>query len=150
MSFPEVQFALAESKARNFDVPGDAATYYENGVRASMDFWGVNVSEINAFLAAHPYDPTNWRDQVSAQKWVALYNQGLEAWFERNRLNFKNPIDGTQFFVAPSTILDPTVSFVPFRLRYPLAEHSTNKVNYEAAAAAVGGDEIGTKLWWQP
>lgn len=148
ISYAEVQFALAEAAARGFNVGGDAETFYENGIRASMKFWGVDDAAADAFVAGNPYDENNWKNILGPQKWVALYNQGLQGWFERTRLDFSKP-DGTDFFIAPVTILDPSVTFVPYRLTYPIGEKSNNAQNYQQAASAMGGDVKGFKLWWQ-
>lgn len=149
MSYAEVQFALAEAAARGFEVGGDAETFYENGIRASMQFWGVGDADVTTFLTSNPYDQANWKNIVGTQKWVALYNQGLQGWFERTRLNFTKP-NGDPFFRAPNTILDNTVTFVPYRITYPLAEMSNNAENYTQVKQAMGGDNKGIKLWWQP
>jgi hypothetical protein len=45
--------------------------------------------------------------------------------------------------VAPSS----AVSEFPVRVTYPPTEENLNP-NYEAAAAAIGGDEVTTKLFW--
>ncbi len=149
VSYAEVQFALAEAAARGFNVGGNAETFYENGIKASMQFWGVTeASEVDAFIANNPYDQANWKNIIGSQKWVALYNQGLQGWFERTRLDFKKP-DGSDFFIAPTTILDDNVDFVPYRITYPIAEKSNNAQNYEQAKSAMGGDTKGFKLWWQ-
>ncbi len=148
ISYAEVQFALAEAAARGFNVGGDAETFYENGIKASMQFWGVSEGDANTFLDNNPYDQANWKNIIGSQKWVALYNQGLQGWFERTRLDFTKP-NGDDFFIAPTTILDENVDFVPFRITYPIAEKSNNAANYQAAAAAMGGDTKGYKLWWQ-
>lgn len=149
MSYAELQFALAEAAARGFDVGADAETLYKNGIKASMQFWGVtDAAVVDAFITANPYDQANWKNIIGSQKWVALFNQGLQAWFERNRLDFKKP-NGDDFFVAPATILDENVDFVPYRITYPIAEISNNAANYNAAKTAMGGDTKGIKLWWQ-
>lgn len=148
MSYSEVCFALAEAAARGFNVGQPAATYYENGVLASMQFWGVADTVATAYLKKIPYDQGNWVNVIGTQKWLALFNQGLQAWFERNRLNFKN-LDGSPLFVAPNGTLDPTVKMVPYRLTYPTQEASKNKANYTTAGQAIGGDTKGTRLWWQ-
>src|SRR5204862_6075572 len=62
LSYPQVQFQLAEAVVRNI-IPGDAKTYYENGVKAAMselsilgtDGWNpgaVSVAQQNAYLTA--------------------------------------------------------------------------------------------------
>jgi hypothetical protein len=149
ISYAEVQFALAEAAARGFNVGGNAKTFYENAIKASMQFWGVtNAADITTFITNNPYDDANWKNIIGTQKWVALYNQGLQAWFERTRLNFIKP-NGDSLFIAPKTILDPTVTFVPYRITYPLAEAINNSENYNQAKTAMGGDNKGIKLWWQ-
>lgn len=147
MTYPEVAFTLAEAAARGFSVGGDAATWYEAGIRASMEYWGI-TDGVDEYVAAQPYTAGDWRNVIGVQKWLALYPQGFQAWFERLRLDFKNP-DGSDFFIAPvSGSLDQNVSTVPFRLTYPLSENNANNVNYLAAGEAIGGDTKGTKNWW--
>lgn len=149
MSYAEVEFALAEAAQRGYKVNGDAAQFYEAGVKASMTFWGVSDEDADAFLSLNPYQASKWRDVIGTQKWLALYNQGLQAWFERTRLKFKKP-DGSPLFVAPANSLDPSVKMVPNRLTYPISEQSNNHENYSSAVQAIGGtDAKGIPLWWQ-
>lgn len=149
MTYSEVQFDLAEAAARGYPLPLSAAAYYAAGVRASMNFWGVTAdSVVTAYLARIPYNPEDWRDCIGSQKWLALYMNGMQSWFERTRLDFGQP-GGVPLFIAPvAGSLDPTVTMVPYRLTYPVSEASTNAANYQKAAAAIGGDTKGTKLWW--
>ena len=149
MSYIEVQFALAEAAARGFSVGSDAETFYQNGVKASMKFWDVSDADADAFLLANPYDQANWKNIIGSQKWVALYNNAVQGLFERTRLDCKNP-NRDDLFVIPATILDNSVTTVPFRVTYPLAELSNNHENYNQAKQAMGGDTKGIKLWWQP
>ncbi len=37
---------------------------------------------------------------------------------------------------------------VPKRYTYPLREQTINITNYTAAAAAIGGDELDTPIFW--
>lgn len=148
MSYAEVAFDLAEAAERGF-ISGSPADYYNKGVLASMQFWGVSDDDANAFLQKNPYKDLN---SIATQKWVALYNQGLEAWFERNRL-FANK-KGASFFVAPAISLDPNIDLnkiiVPYRISYPIAEQGQNRTNYNAAVQALGGtDSKAIELWWQ-
>lgn len=149
MTYPEVEFILAEAAARGFSVGGDAATHYTNGVKASLEFWGItNEDSVNAYLQRVPYNEANWKNVIGTQKWLALYPQGLQGWFERLRLDFNKP-NGTPFFIAPvDGSLDQNVTFVPYRLTYPISEQQQNSASYQAAATAIGGDTKGVKLWW--
>ncbi|HEY0299443.1 MAG TPA: SusD/RagB family nutrient-binding outer membrane lipoprotein, partial [Arachidicoccus sp.] len=149
-SYAEVAFDLAEAAQRGWNVGGNAEDFYKKGVIASMTFWGVSNADANTYLKKNPYNAADWRDVIGTQKWLALYNQGLESWFERTRLNFKNP-NGQPLFVAPKQSLDPSVTLVPYRLTYPIAEQSNNHTNYEKAIALFpdGRDAKGIRLWWQ-
>ncbi|HEY8916961.1 MAG TPA: SusD/RagB family nutrient-binding outer membrane lipoprotein [Chitinophaga sp.] len=148
MTYPEVEFILAEAAARGMST-GDAATHYQNGVKASMEYWGItNADSVAAYLTRVPYVAGDWRNVIGSQKWLALYPQGFQGWFERTRLNFQKP-GGDSLFRAPADgSLDPNVSYVPYRLTYLVSEQQQNKAAYDAAASAIGGDTKKTKLWW--
>lgn len=148
MTYPEVEFILAEAAARGW-ATGDAATHYENGVKASLEYWGItNADTVDMYLKKVPYDAADWKNVIGTQKWLALYPQGFQGWFERLRLDFKKP-GGDSLFITPvDGSLDPNVKFVPLRLTYPSREQTQNSANYKSAADAIGGDTKATKLWW--
>jgi len=149
MTYPEVEFILAEAAARGIAVGGDAATHYQNGVKASLEYWDItDANVVNTYMQKVPYNEADWRNVIGTQKWLALYPQGLQGWFERLRLNFRKP-GGDSLFIAPvDGSLDQNVKFVPYRLTYPVSEQQQNSASYQAAATAIGGDTKGVKLWW--
>lgn len=155
MGYAEVEFILAEAAARGMNVGDDAATHYANGIKASMHYWrdlsktAIADTAIDNYIARVPYSAADWKNVIGTQKWLALYPQGFQAWFERTRLKFKKP-GGQPLFIAPKSVnLDQSVTEgVPYRLTYPIQEQTQNKANYDAAASAVGGDKKGTKLWY--
>lgn len=139
----EGNFLLAEAVERGF-ISGDAAAYYEAGIRASMEYWNVPSDEIDAYLAkpevAYATAEGDWKQKIGTQKWIALYNRGFEAWTEWRRLDY--PI--------LNIIPDPEFTYesIPLRFTYPAQEQTLNKANYTAAAAAIGGDNVRTRLFW--
>ena len=80
-------------------------------------------------------------ERIGAQKWIALYMQGAEAWAEYRRLDFgilQLPVDG---------VLNG--SGIPARLQYPLDEQTLNAAEYAGGVSANGGaDDLDTKMWW--
>ncbi|MEK7257884.1 MAG: SusD/RagB family nutrient-binding outer membrane lipoprotein, partial [Bacteroidota bacterium] len=136
----EGNFLLAEAVERGF-ISGDAAAYYEAAIRASMEYWLVPSAEIDAYLAnpavAYATAEGDWKQKIGTQKWIALYNRGFEAWTEWRRLDY--PV-----LVAPPD----AVTDIPLRYTYPVQEQTLNAENYAAGAAAVGGDDVRTKLFW--
>jgi len=140
IGYSETQFLLAEAVERGFAVGGTAAAYYNAGIEASFDFWGAEgfddyiLQPEVAYLTA----PGTYKEKIGKQLWIALFNQGLEAWASYRRLDFGvlQPLPG-----------DAQVS-VPMRLIYPLEEDQLNGQNKQAAASAIGGDEVTTQIFW--
>ncbi len=142
IDYAEVEFLRAEAKERGLNVAGTAAEHYENAVRASLEYWGVSAADADAYLAnpavAYATATGDWKVKIGTQKWLALYNRGFDAWTEWRRLD------------APTlnVPVDLTYADIPRRYTYPVQEQNLNTVNYTAAAAAIGGDVVQTKLFW--
>jgi hypothetical protein len=79
-----------------------------------------------------------WQQKIAMQKWLALFNQSPEGYTEWRRMDY--PI-----LVAPP---DSFINTVPVRFRYPISEQTLNSANYQSAAAAMGGDVMTHKLFW--
>lgn len=139
LNYTEVAFYLAEASAR-WGIGGSPAALYASAVTSSFTDWGL-TSDATAYIAAHPYDASNWKKSIGEQAWVAMYNQAVTSW------NFYRRLDYPQL-VAPSTAIPNAGGKVPVRLQYPSLEATTNGTNYAAASAAIGGDKLTTKLFW--
>lgn len=141
MTYSEVQFYLAEAAARGI-ITGDAATYYNNAVTASIMFWGGTASDASTYLAQSSvvYDQANWKEMIGTQAWISFYLRGYLGWTEWRRLDAPT-------FNEPPKLASGVVTF-PFRYPYPSAEQTLNGANYTSAAAAIGGDKMNTKLYW--
>jgi len=141
MTYSEMQFYFAEAAARGI-ISGDAATYYNNAVTASIEFWGGSSDAANAYLGNTDvaYDPANWKERIGTQAWISFYLRGYTAFTEWRRLDF--PVMN-----EPPSPAAGVVTF-PFRYPYPSGEQTLNGANYTTAAAAIGGDIMDTKLYW--
>ncbi len=141
LDYATIEFLLAEAAERSIAGVTDAEGHYNEAIRASFDYYGLGDSA-DAYLAnpdvAYATAPGTWKEKIGMQKWVALFNQGLEAWTEYRRLDY--PI-----LEAPPQSF---VSTVPVRLTYPISEQTLNRANYESADAAIGGDLLTTSLFW--
>ncbi|KMQ59523.1 lipoprotein [Chryseobacterium angstadtii] len=139
LSYTEVKFYLAEAAAR-WGIGGAPATLYNDAVTSSFTDWGM-ASDAAAYLVAHPYNAANWKKSIGEQAWVAMYNQAVTSW------NFYRRLDYPQL-IAPTTAIPNAGGKVPVRLQYPPAESTTNGTNNSAASAAIGGDKLTTKIFW--
>lgn len=141
MDYAEVCFALAEAAERGAAITGDAATWYTNGIQASMDHWGVSATASAAYLAkpevAYATANGDWKHKIGYQKWLGLFMQGFQGWAEWRRLDF-------------GVLVFPTgITFIPKRLAYPTNEQTLNKKSYtEAVSRLSGGDKMTSKVWW--
>jgi hypothetical protein len=81
----------------------------------------------------------DWKQKIGTQAYFAYYVRGLVAYTTWRRL------DQPMMNVAPTIA---SVDEIPVRFTYPVREQTLNKANYEAAAAAIGGDDLLTKLFW--
>jgi hypothetical protein len=140
--FVEVEFLLAEAAARNIGGVTDAETHYNSAIKASMLYWGVSAADADTYLAqpavAYATAGGSWQEKIGNQKWIGLFDRGIEGWNEWRRLDFPllNPPPGMVY------------SDIPVRFPYPYNENKLNGTNYTAAAAAIGGDLISTKIFW--
>ncbi|MEI7663377.1 MAG: SusD/RagB family nutrient-binding outer membrane lipoprotein [Bacteroidota bacterium] len=137
----ETEFLLAEGAARGFTVGGTAAEHYSTAITRSIEYWGGSSADITAYLAqptvAYGTATGTWQQKIGEQKWIALYNRGFESWTAWRMLDF--PV-----LAAPAD----AKSVIPLRLTYPVVEQTLNGANYTEAAAAIHGDAVSTKLFW--
>lgn len=139
----EVEFLLAEAAERGlYGVPSDAEGHYNNAILTCMDYWNVPEADAAAYLAqpsvAYSTAAGSYKQKIGTQKWIGLFDRGVESWAEWRRLDFPilNPPVGMEY------------SDIPLRMPYPYNENKMNLENYTTAAAAIGGDLATTKLFW--
>lgn len=152
MEYAEVEFILSE--LNNWD-----NTHYQNGVKASLEKWGISAKDQTDFLNKLP---SANEENVLTQKYIALYMQPHEAWAEYRRTGYpktlllpkqshilpaydKNPA-GTTYIFEP---LVDNMSDLPTRIPYPSHLSTQNTKNYNEAVKDLGGtDNMKTKLIW--
>ena len=141
MDYAQVEFLLAEAAERNIASVTNAQTHYNAAIKASFDYYGVGSAAAD-YLAQPTVNYTTaegpWQKKIGIQKWIALFDQGFEAWTEYRRLDY--PV-----LQAPA-IAESTI--VPVRFRYPINEQTLNAGSYATAASAIGGDQYTTRLFW--
>jgi len=144
MSFDEVEFLLAEAAERGYSVGGDAASHYDAAITASVEYWGGTTADATTYLAnpdvAYATAPGTWKEKVALQSWISSFNRGFNGWTTWRRLDF--PV----LVIPPSPATED--GSVPVRFPYPVNEQTLNGANRSAAASAIGGDKMITKLFW--
>jgi hypothetical protein len=142
ITYAEVLFFKAEAIARGL-VTGDAKTEYENAIKASMAQYGLSTADIATYVSQPEvaYNPSNYKQSIGNQKWIALFGQGVEAWAEWRRLDYPR----LSVVASPAGAANRKI---PVRFLYPTNEQSVNAASREAAVARQGADLLTTKLWW--
>ena len=142
MTASEVHFLLSEAAARGYAVGGTQEEFYAGGIETSILEWGGTQEEIDAYLAqpsvAYATAEGDWKQKIATQKWIAMFNNGMEGWttwrlFDQPTLNVP---DGF------------TAEDIPTRFLYPISEATLNGEELDAAISAIGGDSQTTKLFW--
>ena len=139
MTFAELQFLLAEAAEKGL-ISGDAKAYYENGVNASFQFYGLTtpVDYLNRQETAYTGTQQEKLAKIGFQKWISLYFQGLEAWFDWRRTGIPALVPG---------ISNQNNDLIPVRFRYPIIEQALNAESRKAAVDRQGPDDLNSKMW---
>ena len=152
LSYPELEFVLAEATARGW-ISGSAKSHYENGVRASFQFYQTYVKNASQYFAG--FDINNYLagslvaydnsaslqaqlEKIITQKYMMMFHQGQwTSYQDYLRTGY------------PNLPLQSGVT-APVRFRYPQVEYNYNNSNLMSALAAQygGQDNINSKPWW--
>ena len=151
MTYAELQFILAEARQKGIINSGTTKVYYDKGITANFEYWksvvpasyGLNVNMPAGYLSQTGVDLTGSDaeilSKIALQKWIALYFNGLEAWFDWRRTGMPEIVPG------PANLNN---NKVPIRYIYPSSEQSLNGKNRETAVARQGAtDDLNTKMW---
>lgn len=143
-TYAQVQFAQAEAAHLGWIAGGEAAaaTFYLEGIQASLEQFGVGASY--ATYIAQPavvYNAANAVELIQTQKWIASYlGNGYEAWAEWRRTGY--PV------LTPAPGAAPVSGGqIPRRQAYPTTERDLNSENYNIVIGRQGADELTTKTW---
>ncbi|MEX0771664.1 MAG: SusD/RagB family nutrient-binding outer membrane lipoprotein [Balneolales bacterium] len=145
IDYAEVQFNIAEARLAGM-ANGDPQSAYQEGIRASMEFYEVEEPEISDFLNSTAgtlsgSDEDQLR-MISTQRYISLFQQTQEAWTEWRRTGY--PIQYVE-----ETQPGHTSGEVPRRFTYPDVELSANQESVQQAIANLdGGDDLMSRIWW--
>ena len=177
MNAAEVAFLKAEAKAVfGFNMgAGTAKEFYNEGIRLSFEQFGLSgyaeyaeddenrpatytdPAGLNSYAGVLSNITVKWDDaattaakqeRIMIQKWIANFNNGIEAWSDHRRTGYPKFFPATD--AGNKSGGSVTNEFGARRMVYPLAEYSNNGDNVnEAISSYLGGpDKMGTRLWW--
>ena len=124
LTYAQVQFILAES-ALILGTTGNANTYYQAGITASMQKVGMTPTEIATYFAANPAivtlsgTPEQQRQQIITQKYMSWIGNGIEAYNDYRRTGY--PV-----LALVNNPAGDNPNVIPTRLPYTQTELSSN------------------------
>ena len=169
VGYAEMCFNISEAINRGW-LNGSAETWYKNGIKASLKFYGIPVDAPGTLVKVYPFNstastsytipfdfenvyyqqsavkysasPATALQQILLQKYLAFFqNSGWEPYFNWRRTGIPNFLTGTG---------TGNSGRIPKRFQYPSAERTTNGVNWAAAVKnQFGGtdDGINAEMW---
>lgn len=152
MTPAEVHFLLAEAAIRGW-YAGNAATSYDNGVKAAMRQWAlygpdgvISNVKIDTYLKYNPFKSAGTfeerLEQISTQKWVLFFLDQEENFANWRRTGYPTLIP-TNY---PGNV---TGGRIARRWIVPSSEETLNKENFLAAKARQSGDNtLLSRVWW--
>lgn len=165
MGYAELCFNIAEGINRGW-ATGNAEDYYNKGVRASMEFYGIKdgstitvtdqedkqlgtvTASVTDYLAQpavkYAGNTAAGLAQILTQKYLAFFqNSGLEAFYNQRRTGVPT------FLIGPGTGHGGPSPRIPKRWLYPSAEKTTNDTNLKEALQRQfsGEDSKDGELW---
>lgn len=142
MTYAETQFIQAEAANRGLGGlnAAQAATFYNNGIAASFDQWGVTLPASYLTQPSVAYaGGTTGLTQIDQQEWIALFTDGGTTWSLWRRTCVPNTVKP-----GPAAI----TTIVPRRFEYSTTEYSVNSTQVQAAVTRQGPDLLTTSMWW--
>ena len=142
MGYAEMEFTLAEAAARGW-IGDDPEDHYNNGIRASFDFYGIGTDEQDDYLATGgvTYSAADGIKMIVTQKYINFFlNGGWEPFYNQLRTGFP------EFSVDGGGVLNDEK--VPKRWMYPQLELQLNTANVEAAIERQYNDDNINGVMW--
>ncbi|MFH5832077.1 SusD/RagB family nutrient-binding outer membrane lipoprotein [Halalkalibaculum sp. DA384] len=151
LGYPELQFILAEASVRSW-IGTSAKAHYENGIRASFEFYNTYAENYASFLTSQAADTYLQNGLVSLDN-AATSEQKIERIVTQKYLQsflqggwtpyFEHLRTGYPYFMEPSGGAPPT------RWIYPQSEYQNNNANVSAAIERqFSSDNIRAVPWW--
>ena len=154
MTYAEQKFIEAEYNGYN-------KSDYEEGVRASIEYWSnlaggvISAEDIDTYVSA--VSGRVDAETVAIQKYLDLFCNGTEAWTEIRRTGYPEQIvrpneysailGTTKYKFSP---LSETKGDIISRVKYPTNESTLNGANWKAAVAKLqdGTNNYYSKMYW--
>src|SRR5579859_3709363 len=148
----ESYFLMTEAALRGWYNGATASSLYTLGIQAAMRHWSIVAGSAGTIsqAAINTYVNNNTlvsgtldqqMKQIYTQFWVSMFPDAQEVYNNWRRT-------GYPALVPNNYPTNATGGQIFRRFEYPISEQSLNTVNYNAAIARQGADDLMTRIWW--
>ncbi|HDZ06737.1 hypothetical protein LCGC14_0292700 [marine sediment metagenome] len=138
ISAAEVNFIIAEAASKGW-VSGSAELYYNEGIKQSLNAWGVGDSYADYISGSAAYGSF---EDIITQKWIASWSSATEAWFDYRRTGLP------ELQTGPASKRPA----LPLRFYYHINEIDNNSNSTEAIdklePTQYKGDDVSNNSAW--
>jgi hypothetical protein len=148
VTYAQTSLLLAEAAVRGW-IDGDAQTYYEDAIKADIAIYSlypqttpISEDAINTYLAEPgvAYNEADALELINTQYWVVNLRNGSEAYANFRRSGFPA--------LSPNLFNTKLNGGFARRMSFPDREASANAESYAGGAAAIGGDNLLSRVFW--
>jgi hypothetical protein len=130
-----------------YEADGSFTARLEAVWRSTFESWGMTTEDIYDYAwqdfvdygGTYDYNPSTGLRQIYTQKWIAMFDQGIQSAFEWRRTNVP---------VLTPAVAGMNDGKIPVRSFYPSDEAGRNPTNLAAAVTRQGPDDMNTRVWW--
>jgi hypothetical protein len=148
VTYSQTSLLLAEAAVRNW-IDGDAQTFYENAIKADMEVYSlypqtspITTEQVSTYLAATgvKYNDTDAFELINTQYWIVNLRNGTEAFANFKRSGYPD--------LSPNLFNNKLNNGFARRMSFPDREASANADSYAKGVAAMGGDNLLSRVFW--
>ncbi len=144
LSAAETFLARAEAADRGW-TSENMNSMYQQGINASFAQWGIPAPAPGYFTQtsvtlSQPAGTAANIKNIAIQEYIAAYPDGWRGWNLWRRTGWPS--------LTPAPDATNSSGQIPRRYTYGQQTYGSNTNNTNAAAAAIGGDNQDTKVWW--
>lgn len=162
MTYPEVEFLLAEAASKGWTVGGTTKEYYKIGTAEAIRHLNKYYLEsdviseadiatyVEAMAAQYDFDNAEKaREAINLQAWILHMMNPAEGWANLRRSDYPVLYSRESLGFNKDFTYDDGNLNTPNRLCYPALEEKYNKASYQEAIDRMGGkDDWHHRLWW--
>lgn len=148
VTYAQTSLLLAEAATMDW-IDGDAQTYYENAITADLQVYAlypqtspITDDEIADYLSEPgvAYNDTDALELINTQYWIVNLRNGTEAYANFRRSGYPQ--------LNPNLFNNKLNGGFARRMSFPDREASANAESYAGGAAAIGGDNLLSRVFW--